>query len=336
MKKWEYGLRLGLANLRHDHAWWTIKHIDATDGCELIGVAETELDLVDRLKAARDESLLTFSSLTEMLNNCSLDAIVITAPNDEHLPMLLECAAKGVHCFLQKPFASSAEEARAMAEAVESSRIRVMVNYYPMWSPEYQTLFALWREGVVGKAERLLVSNGHQGPEGIGVLTDHYKDWLYNPLKHGGGALVDQGTYGIAYAVMTMGIPKRVQACIKTLWPTKNRGVDDDSWLMLEYENGVAVIQGSWSLPYGGAGDFSLSGPSGLLRLRSGMVYLSESEVTLKPVSPERQTGIAYFVHCLTTGSPFEKPHDVETNVSVHEIVDAAYESARVGKAINI
>ena len=46
------------------------------------------------------------------------------------------------------------------------------------------------------------------------------------------------------------------------------------------------------------------------------------------------RNGIAHFVYCLRSGKPFDEPHTPRLNVWVAEVVDAAYESIRTGRAV--
>jgi predicted dehydrogenase len=46
--------------------------------------------------------------------------------------------------------------------------------------------------------------------------------------------------------------------------------------------------------------------------------------------------GIAYFLDCVRNNKPIEGPVSAELNVGVNEILDAAIESIRTGKAVSL
>jgi hypothetical protein len=46
--------------------------------------------------------------------------------------------------------------------------------------------------------------------------------------------------------------------------------------------------------------------------------------------------GIYYFLDCIRNNKPIEDPDSAELNVGVNEIVDAAIESIRTGKAVSL
>jgi predicted dehydrogenase len=54
----------------------------------------------------------------------------------------------------------------------------------------------------------------------------------------------------------------------------------------------------------------------------------------LQPVPHETSNPIAYFVYCIRNDKPIENPVAAEMNVTVVEILDAARESMRTGRAV--
>ena len=51
------------------------------------------------------------------------------------------------------------------------------------------------QEHAVGEIRKMVVHDGHQGPKEIGCSAE-FLSWLTDPVKNGGGALVDFGCYG--------------------------------------------------------------------------------------------------------------------------------------------
>lgn len=55
------------------------------------------------------------------------------------------------------------------------------------------------------------------------------------------------------------------------------------------------------------------------------------------PLAPaEKENGVADFLHCLRSDQPIEGPVTAELNVGVNEIIDAAKESIRAGRAVEL
>src|SRR2546429_4860095 len=70
----------------------------------------------DRFSAVHDRSLVR-GSLDELLAAGVPDFAVVAVPTDEHLPVVEQLAAAGVHLLVEKPLAASADEARAVIDA---------------------------------------------------------------------------------------------------------------------------------------------------------------------------------------------------------------------------
>src|SRR2546427_13200796 len=63
---------------------------------------------------------------------------------------------------------------------------------------------------------------------------------------------------------------------------------------------------------------------------------LFRSPVTLSTVPHETSNPIAYFLDCIRNNKPAEDPLSSTLNVQVREILDAARESARIGRAVKL
>jgi predicted dehydrogenase len=62
----------------------------------------------------------------------------------------------------------------------------------------------------------------------------------------------------------------------------------------------------------------------------------SGTAIATRPVPPEEADGITYFIDCIRNNKPIEGPASAEMNVGVNEIIDAAKESIRTGKAVSL
>jgi len=190
----------------------------------------------------------------------------------------------------------------------------------------------------------MTVVNGMQGPHDMGVLSEHYKSWLYDPVRHGGGVLADQATYGLDYLIWVLGRPQSVSAAQLDVKRHANGWVDDMVTVVLGYPCATAVAMASWAWPHPRA-EILCYGPKGSLCLRDGTLVRKDHSVRFDiPVEPqaveppqmppERSYGIAWFVHCLRNGLDIEAPHSVELNVTVCEVADAAKRSIAEGRAV--
>jgi len=334
--------RLAVVGLDHDHVWTLLKDIAGEPSAELVAVAESDPALVGRAQKQVPASVKFYSDYMKMLDEAKPDAVFATTSNDRHLEILRQCAKRHIHYSTEKPMATSAADAREMERLAREANIKLMVNYWNAWVPSSHDIFHRVRAGEVGPIQRIIVQYGHRGPKEIGV-SQQFANWLYDPVKNGGGAIMDFGCYGAELSVWLKGRPSRVYATTRKLKVEQNNKVDDDATIVLEYPDATSIIEASWDWPYG-KDQVEVFGPKGsLLAHHDNLLYRSADahgpnvppdgeSVTLDPLPKETSNPVAYFVDCIRNNKPIEDPVSPRLNVQVVEILDAARESVRTGK----
>jgi predicted dehydrogenase len=334
--------RLAVIGLDHDHVWGLLKDISGEPSAELVGIAETDAGLVGRAQKQVPAGVKFYSDYVAMLDQAKPDAVIVTTSNDKHLEILRQCAKRHIHYSTEKPMAVSAADAREMERLASEAKIKLMVNYWNAWVAPSHDLFHRVRAGEVGPVQKIIVQYGHQGPKEIGV-SPQFASWLYDPVKNGGGAIMDFGCYGAEWSIWLKGRPTRVYATTRKLKVDQNNKVDDDATIVLEYPDAVAIIEASWDWPYN-KDQVAVYGPKGSLLARQSVLLHRSSQahgpdvpaegesVTLEALPKETSNPISYFVDCIRNNKPIEDPLSARLNVQVMEILDAARESARTGK----
>jgi len=334
--------RLAVVGLDHDHVWSLLKDIAKEPSAELVAIAEADPALVSRAQKEVPASVKFYADYVAMLDEVKPEAVIVTTSNDRHLEILRQCAKRRIHYSTEKPMAANAADAREMERLANEAKIKLMVNYWNAWVAPTHDLFHRVRAGEVGPIRRIVVQYGHQGPKEIGV-SQQFANWLYDPVKNGGGAIMDFGCYGAEWSVWLKGRPSRVYATTRKLKVEQNNNVDDDATIVLDYPDATTVIEASWDWPY--SKDVAeVFGPKGSLLARHSTLLRRFSDargpnvppdgesVTLEPLSKETSNPISYFVDCIRNDKPIEDPVSARLNLQVMEILDAARESARTGK----
>src|SRR5260370_35514982 len=86
-------------------------------------------------------------------------------------------------------------DAREKERLAREVKIKLMVNYWNAWVAASHDLFHRVRAGEVGPIQKIIVQYGHRGPKEIGI-SQQFANWLYDPVKNGGGAIMSFGWYG--------------------------------------------------------------------------------------------------------------------------------------------
>jgi predicted dehydrogenase len=233
-------------------------------------------------------------------------------------------------------------DARRIQSAARASGIQVIVNYETTWYRSHRAMWQLIKvQRAAGEIRKMVAMDGHEGPKEIGVGPE-FLGWLTDPVKNGAGALFDFGCYGANLMTWMMDNqrPVSVTAVLQTFKPQIYGRVDDDANLLVKYESATGIIQGSWNWPYSRK-DFEVYGTHGYAvatggnRLDARMGTQKQADASPLPESPEDERDSVSYLKAVVRGKL--KPSglsSLENNMIVVEILDAARESAKTGRAI--
>jgi predicted dehydrogenase len=97
-------------------------------GCEMTALAEARPQLRD-LVQARYGFKNTYAHHTEMLDDDTIDAVVIVVPRPLIGPIALDCLEAGKHVITEKPMAGSLAQGQRLVDAAARSSVRYIVGY---------------------------------------------------------------------------------------------------------------------------------------------------------------------------------------------------------------
>jgi scyllo-inositol 2-dehydrogenase (NADP+) len=258
----------------------------------------------------------------------------------DHRRVVEISARYGVHVMMEKPLAVSAADAHAIADAARKGKIHVLVNYETTWYRSNHAAYDLVHTGAIGDIRKVVVHDGHQGPKEIGVEPE-FLSWLTDPKLDGGGALYDFGCYGVDLTTWLMDgqRPTTVTAVTQTIKPDIYQRVDDEATIILTYPKAQAIIQASWNWPFDRK-DMEVYGQTGyVITVRHDDVRVrlkgkDEEQVPAKPIAAPFDDTLALLRAVIEGRVQPNPPSSLETNVLVAEILDAARQSAALGKTI--
>jgi predicted dehydrogenase len=231
MDRVRFGI-IGLGNMGSVHAAY-MKFVPAATLAAVCDVDEPKLKAIgDRYQVP------TFLSADKMIDEGSVDAILIATPHYFHPPIAKRAFDRGVHVLCEKPVAVSVAEARALNEAYEKvkGRVKFGLMFNQRTDPKYRKMQELISSGELGRILRV-----------TWIVTDWLRTWTYYAsggwratwAGEGGGVLLNQCPHNLDLLQWITGLmPSRITA-IATIAKRHPIEVEDDVSALLEYPGGA-------------------------------------------------------------------------------------------------
>ena len=147
-------------------------------------------DPVDAVRdaAAREYGVRTVAAIDDLLALSDVDAVYIATPTDLHAVHVVAAAQAGKHVLVEKPMATTLDEAQRMIGAASRAGVVLTVGHSHSFDEPYRAMRELIVGGSLGAVRQL--------------HNIYYTDWVYRPrrpdeLDHrrGGGITFRQGAH---------------------------------------------------------------------------------------------------------------------------------------------
>jgi len=198
-----------------------------------------------------------YQDYTQMLAGENLDIVCVATHPPLHQEMVVAAAQSGVKgVFCEKPMALDLAACEAMIQACERADIPLLINCSRRWSDEYQAAKDLLDSGALGPLLHLV---GHC--QGCKPSPDWVAD-TEGPLLHDAVHTFDILRFFAGEVASVLGTAKRRK---RHQFP-----VEDTSYCLLQFENGVDGVVISDELTQYERWDIELQCEKGILRLGFG------------------------------------------------------------------
>lgn len=280
-------------------------------------------------KTAEKFGARAFTNYKQMLADSDLDAVVIATPDHLHREASILAAEAGKHILVEKPIATTEEDALEMMKAAEKAGVKLMVGFTLRFIPHYKqarqavensslgqmvSIFAR-RLNVITQAERI---GGRCGV--LHFLGIHDFDMLR--------WMVGSEPVSI-YSEASTSVPR--------IYPQEN-----EAFTIIRFANGVVgCAHIGWNLPksHPGGRDFKLDiiGNQGCLNMdlaKQGIELYAESGSKFPSTAPGLIEEDRAFVDCVLDDKPV--PVTGQDGLVALKMVLAALESIETKKPVNL
>jgi predicted dehydrogenase len=287
---------------------WGEKHLEALNTipeAEVVAVCDLDRRRLKRV-ASKHKVGGAYSSFEELLEREELDAVHVVTPEPFHKEPVVQAARRGIQIFVEKPMATSLEDADAMIAAAKKHKVSLMVGHVLRWDIRYAMVKQAIERGRIGEIASIFARRSVSRAEAPTFLKR-------------------------STPIMQLGI----HDIDIILWYTRSRVVSayarasrlldfpnpDTTACTLELENGAhAVVQNSFSLPeeipFTVGGHMEIVGSKAFIVIdvsEQGLFICDSNgwrtpDTTLIPMVGETLAGtlreeIRYFIDCVAKGT---------------------------------
>jgi predicted dehydrogenase len=262
----------------------------------------------------------TVPDLQTMLRDPEIQGVILTVPNEQHLPVALEVAKARKHIYTEKPIASTLEEGLEIAGLQEKYGITVTVGH----SARLMAGIRKIRKAIdAGELGRVAFIEANFSNERALELTP--KTWRWYKDRAPGGPLSQLAIHQFDVLRYLGGEIVEAGSMASKLSPV-GAEVDDQSMTFVKFDDGkIGYVGSCWTSPgifavrvFGSKGlmhyeiDFgtwdtpALLHESSILYIQRGKDGYAKREEIKVPESDMFRTELEIFAECCRTGKPGE------------------------------
>jgi predicted dehydrogenase len=147
--------------------------------------------VADQIPSRKPEGDVVFhTDWRDLIKDGELDLVSIATPPSSHADMACAAMEAGKHVLIEKPMATTLEDARRIIRTRDKTSKTVSVDYMLRFNPIVEAITSLAGDKVLGELLRVDVENYAQDD---GLPPDH---WFWNPGVSG-GIMIEHGVHFI-------------------------------------------------------------------------------------------------------------------------------------------
>ena len=303
--------------------------INKAKDAELYALLSRDAERARRL-ATEHGARQSYITVNELLSDDALDAIYVSTPVYLHCEQVIKAAERGFHVLCDKPMAMNTEECRRMIDACQANGVHLQICFLFRFHSCFQGIRNWVTEGRVGQIVQGRVPFLKPFPIPQGA-------WRGNPDQGGGGSLMDLGSHGVDLLRYILGEVSQVSAFCNSL--VHGYDVEETGTIMMRFENGAHGLVDTSFAAAGCDLVIEIYGTDGWVWVynddgwKINLTTDGESQILDSQFEDLYQYQFEHFARCVA-----EEEEPIVTGVDglrTNEILAAAYESDRTGKAVS-
>lgn len=226
---------VGCGNIGGTHA----DALSSIQEVEIVAVCDIDVDRARAVAAAHDVDRV-FTSYEEMYKSVELDVVTVATDHKSHFGPALAAIDHGFNVIVEKPIATSLEEAHQLVEAARAKDVKLGGVFQRRFFPAAQRMHQAIEEGRLG---RIVAAEciAHLGRDRSYFDQDA---WRGTWKGEGGGVLMNQAIHMLDMLLWLLGQPTEVYGRWTTIKHSDYIDVEDSASAVVTFKNGaLATIQ---------------------------------------------------------------------------------------------
>ena len=179
-------VRIGVLGCGTIAYWAHLRTLRRLPGAALVAAADP--DPAARARATRLTGVSSCERAGDVLRRDDVDAVVVSAPTPFHADLAVAAAGAGKHFYLEKPMATTAEEARRVMTAAREAGVIAALGFNFRRNPAHERARALLMKGRIGAVRAVQTAFCEPAPGDVMPVWKRRRNT-------GGGVLLDLGSH---------------------------------------------------------------------------------------------------------------------------------------------
>ena len=288
-----------------------------------------------------------FSTIDELLSEAKPDAVLISGTMAEMPAWIEQAAAAGVHIWAEKPFAVHSSQLLPAKAAIEANDLVFSCGYSWRFEPLSLIIKDAIEDGLLGKPYgfdiRFLTSS---------VASRNPEHWMFDPAQSGGGILNWLGCHWLDLMRFLSGSEVVKVSAIEANVSGEPVSIEDGASVSMQFANGmIGSLFAGYFLPSGNQATIGIQGATGSVNwnIENNFATVFSTDPAWR-TAPTRTFTVekaqapgygpagaallrAFFAAIRGEGS---SGYTIDDAIASLRIIEAAHESSRTGRAIEV
>lgn len=241
---------------------------------ELIGVTDIN---PARKEAAEKIGLRWYDSVEAVLGDPQVEAVFIATNNRSHAPIAEQAIEAGKHCLIEKPIATTLEDARRLQKLSRQNHLSLAVDHMMTENAYNQRARDLIQEGAIGQVNDIVLHMEFC----YGSTPQEAASWRCADPAEIGGPIGDVGSHCLYMAEFLSGCEVASLACVYTP-KTLDIAVENGAFVQFCMKDGTqGTVRVAFNQPRGGLAStlrnlgYEIYGTEGIIRGYGTLFQLS-------------------------------------------------------------